>query len=350
MSNLSIFQTPDDLATKYGLSSGDFLLADSARYQSRLEQMNRNILRSTERGAQQYDSVSSSTGLFTERELTRVMSEVLQEVRAPLHGMDIAPVASDGLSAGVRHWVQYREQAHGQWRVFDGNSEDLGSTSISRHKMEGRVLPIVTSVRWNWFDQESASAAMLDLRGKLMRAANEVLMEGVNSLTFDSSLYPNLIGLDKLPFVDAPLLGSFGAGSTGPALCNAIQAVIDEQIETNKQAVNPNQCRMGLKLYNVIRVKPYDSQGGTETVLQKLQRDNPGITFGGFWELDSFDGGAGMVVQDTQRGCRTKLAQEPRMLPLQEVGLNYLIPIFIMFGGIESRQPMNVTIARYTNA
>lgn len=306
----------------------------------------------------QADSASTGgSGLMPEGDVRKILNEVIKEDEAVRNNKLLAPFKSKGLNVKTREYKQYRVTRNGHAVVYEGTSSDLGGNSINTDYITGKVVPIVTSITMDWFEEQAQAGNRFNLKSLLRDAANETLMDLVHELTFNAGAYSSYFhDLNTVPFVAQPVLSTtLGPGATGPVNAAAIQAILNERRQSSKQRYKFDTVDMGLDLMNTLESQPYDSSGMTLTTLEWLKKNNPGVTFRGMWELsaDAQPDGRGRIVCQSRKagaGLYTRLAAAPRALPTIHRGLEKTIPIFMLFGGIGCDKPLSVTVAEYNFA
>ena len=342
-----------DALAKAANTTPDILTMGRSSYNDWLQEQNeRTIDREVDRMNR---DAAPGFGQYLAEQLRLTLAEVLQEAKPPLSMVDNIPRDPTIVGTGFREWEQYKMEHTGSAAYFDGNPRDVPSVDVGMRKQTGKVYPFITGFKMSMWDEGAAQRADFQLRSNLMMAVNDVMPRFVNTQIITGSESPRVFGLNNHPFLGRTVLPDTIGPSTASETIEAnLHAVANFRAQESKTRYSPTGILMGQKALDYLSNKKLNTAGSTSTsILQAFLDSNRYIReVREAPEFDDFAGtGLGMMLL-YRMGEASSLSYiqpyEPRMIPVQVQGFNQHYYIHSMFGGVRSRNPLDVFLVLYT--
>ena len=304
-----------------------------AQYDDRFDQLN-------------VDSRDMSAQAFHfARELEHVYQETLREQYAPNNAFELWDIDSRP-SAGAKTHTVKRVSHTGQARYYRGNSSDRGATGAEQREKEFPIHPIVTTVKFDFFDDLASQFAQSGLKEELQYAAHQTIRDFKNDKTFEGDEEHGVYGIKNYPWTPKTVSSvEFTRMADPNEMLAELHRLASYATITSKQTHQPNRLVMGTRKHKVIS-QTKRSATTDQTVKQAFLEDNEEIR--SIVSVHEFDdagpGGSDMMFFDRENDRRSMANVIPQgfsMLPVQRTGFEFEIPCYMLDGGVIQRDPLN---------
>jgi hypothetical protein len=340
-----LFQSSPDLKRFTGLNSKKLR---KVRRKKNAETLRQHAEYSTGGGFTN-DAVSGSGAYHLARDLEYEYNEVLREEYAPNNSLQYVPT-DNRVPPGARQHSVERISHEGSVEVYRGRSDNKPSTGVSKDKETFPVLTYVTSIRLDFFEQQSDSFAGTNLRSELEFAARQAMMDFLNEQTWFGDEANGLPGTWTYPYLPKTPSGVKMDGSESPDdVLAEIHRIARLPAITSKQRYYPNT------ILTSDRIRDYWAEtkrsGTTEdTILEAFLRDNSYVDqVEGIPEARNAGPNGEDLIFGYRRNDRMSMAnsivQGFQMLPIQERGMDLVIPCYMQHGGVIMRNALNNVLA-----
>lgn len=299
-----------------------------------------------------YTNLDSAETLFFERELESRKAQTYDVVRAPLKAFELIPVSTDaGAAAESIVYEQYDQT--GIAKIVSNYADDLPRADVKGKEFVARIKSIGNSYGYSLQEIRAAQFAGKGLEQRKANSATRAQREMWNRIAFYGDADANLQGWLTNPNIPASAVSAGASSDTEWStkttdeiladLNDAANAVVDD---TNGAEI-PDTVVMPIKQYTQIASTRQDS-GTDTTVLQYFLQNNPFIN-SVEWanELSgAFTGGTdGFIVYRRDPDAMTlEMPQMFEQLPVQERGLEYVVPCHSRIGGVIVYYPLSQAI------
>lgn len=319
---------------------------ESPEYRKRRYETNaQTIANAIQRGGLRLDSASvASTGYFLARELEQKLNIVLQEKYEDLNLINLFP-RLPGIAPGAEEYSVEDKSYSGDAEIYNGSSRTIPTVGARRGEKSRRVHNFVTSMRWDYFDEERAAFANQPLRADLMFAArraiaqlhNKLLLQGDDDIGFEGIL--NGRSPKRVSTV------AYNSGTSADTMLADLHGHANFAALRTKRVFTPNAMIISQNLDLVISQKQR-SVASDITVKQAFLQDNPFVQR--IVVVPEFDG-AGPGGEDLmffcrlgdQRSAAIAVAKPFSMLPLDVDLFERRIPCYARFGDLVQFEPLN---------
>jgi len=312
-----------------------------------IERMYEGVMRDAAKKSAQ-DSLISNGGMFQARELEYQSSELLRRRYQMLSGLELFRVDSS-IPPGYKTFTQNRLEHNSEWGFYRGNGDNIpAATGVSLSTETGRIIPAVSGIRYNFFEEMSFDLAAFSVKSELEFAAQRGADEFVNRLIWSGSDVDQLLGVVNSPFTTRST-GAVAYGSSTPAdaiLEDLQNAASDQHLRTGG-AGGPTRMIMALTPYTRLsQRKRAVGSSSDQTILQAFAQDNMFITQIAYApELDGAGpGGSDVIVFDRPDSFRIVMPRGLTMLPIQEHNFGITIPMYLLFGGVKNYEALDTRL------
>lgn len=289
--------------------------------------------------------------VFFERQLEAI-DEILYEVKKKeLVYREFIPVNS-AVNAGANSYTYRQFDKVGMAKIIANYADDLPRADVFGAEFISPIKSIGTSFGYNTQEIRSASMANTPLESMKAAAARRAIREEESEIAWrghDDTGLPGFINNVNIPVVAAPA----GSGGIPWSLKTPDEIIADFTLavttirENSKKRFSGDTVLLPIEQYNLIATTPR-SANSDMTILEFLTK--PGNSFGLTTiesipdELDlAFTGDTedGMIVYErTSEVLEQIISLEMVTHPIQERGLEFLIPVESRHGGTVVRYPI----------
>ena len=298
------------------------------------------------------DVISQNAALFMTRELEAVEAEIYRFKERELLYRKLFPVSNrDNPGA---EFITYRMYGHvGMAKIITDYSQDLPRADVYGTSMTQPVRSLGISAGWSQQEIRAAMMAGLPLETEKAAAQRRGIREKEHKLTFYGDGPTGINGFlsnPNIPTLAAPNgagLTSDWASKTAAEILADIRLMVSTVRQQSKGVHRPDTLLLPSVQYDLIAGMPRSDLSDT-TILEHLEK-NPksfGLTtieplFG---ELDNaFTSGTedgAVVYERTKENVELRIPMELTLYPMQEKGLELIVPGESRFGGIVVRYPL----------
>lgn len=317
-----------------GLGDGVFRM-DARQVRQMRDHMNRR----------HFDSMGPGQGLHLARQLEHIYDEVLREEFPPTNAMSMIPV--DGsVPVGAKTHTVRRISQQGEAAVHRGNAREIPRVSVSQEEESFPVHHYVIGIGFDIFELAASDFANSKLRQELQDASQVIMQEFLNEKTWFGDEDHNIYGVLNYPWTPKrvlPLAATEGADTD--AMLAQINAAAGSAHEESKTVYSPNAVSVSPRMYRYMSTTRISNSVSDTTVLEFFKKANPRIqTVEEAWELQGRGPGGSDIMffhRRDRRSIANVIPQGFTMLPVQQVGIEYLIPCYMSHGGVIQRDVLN---------
>lgn len=292
-------------------------------------------------------NLDAAETLFFQRELESVKSQTYDVIRAPLKALELIPMSTDA-GAGAETITYQQFDMTGIAKIVANYADDLPRANVKGKEFTSRVKSIGNSYGYSLQELRAAQFAGRPLNARLASAAARAQREKWNRLAFNGDDEHGIQGWLDNPNVPSSAVAAGESANTEWSTKTAEEILADMNdavtsvISTTNGAEQPDTIVLPIAQYRLINTTPR-STGSDLTILQYFERNNPGVSVEWANELaGAFGGEDGFIVYRRDPEAMTLEMPSPfEMLPVQERGLEYVVPCHSRFGGVIVYYPLS---------
>jgi hypothetical protein len=303
---------------------------------------------------QTFHNLDSAETMFFARELESRKAQTYDVIRAPLKAFELIPV-SNTAGAGAESIVYEQYDATGIAKIIANYADDLPRADVKGKEFIARIKSVGNSYGYSLQEIRAAQLAGKPLEQRKANAAARAQREEWNRIAFFGDASNGLPGWLSNPNVPNAVVAN-GASPSAPAwagktpaeilkdLNDAVNGVVDLTNGTEQ----PDTIVMPIKQYT--QISTTNAGTGTDTtILEYFLRNSPFInTIEWANELKgAFTNGTdGFIVYRRDPDAITlEMPQMFEQLPVQERGLEYVVPCHSRIGGVLIYYPLGQRFA-----
>lgn len=296
----------------------------------------------------QYVNLDAAETMFFERELESVKSRTYDVIRAPLKAMELIPMSMDA-GAGAETITYQQFDMTGIAKIVGNYADDLPRANVSGKEFTSRVKSIGNSFGYSLQEVRAAQFAGRPLNDRLATAAARAQREKWNQLAFYGDEEHGIQGwltntnVPSSAVADGASNETEWSTKTTDEILKDLNDAVTQIIDTTNGAEEPDTIVLPIAQYRLIATTRA-ADGTDTTILQYFEANNPGVTVEWANELKgAFAGADGFIVYRRDPEAMTlELPQPFEMLPVQERGLEYVVPCHSRFGGVIIYYPLSM--------
>lgn len=301
-------------------------------------------------------NLDANESAFFARELEAIKARTYDVQYPEYKAVRLIPVSTEAGSGAES--ITYRQfDSVGLMKVIANYADDLPRSDVFGKEFTSPIRSLGGSYGWNLQEVRAAAKARRPLTSRKADAARMSYEQKVNRIGWFArpadGVNRGLTGLLYNPNVTsgAATTGSWGSATTDQIIGDVNDA-INDPISLTKGVEVPNTVLLPVDKYTQIASTPRSTTSDT-TILEFLRRVHPGVTFEWVNELSAVDpapsgGSAPTNIMIAYRRDPMKLTYEiPQpfeQLPVQERGLEYVVPTHARNGGVIVYYPLSVNI------
>jgi len=297
----------------------------------------------------QFTNLDSAETVFFERELEFKKAQTYDVVRAPLKAFELIPVSTEaGPGAEVISYEQY--DMTGIAKIVANYADDLPRADVKGKEFFAQVRSVGNSYGYSLQEIRAAQLAGKSLEQRKSNAAARSQREKWNNIAFNGDAEYNLQGwLSNTNVPASPV--SAGASTdtewstkTPAEILKDLNDAVNGVVDLTNGAEQPNTVVLPIAQYTLISTTRADS--GTDTTILDYFIQNSPFIDSVEWANElkgAFTGGAdGFIVYDRNPDKMTlEMPQMFEQLPVQERGLEYVVPCHSRIGGVIIYYPLS---------
>lgn len=297
------------------------------------------------------DAISSNATVFFARELEDIDAVLYEIKKKELVYRQFIPV-SNRVNAGADSYVYRMFDKVGMAKIISDYADDLPRADVFGEEFTSRIKSLGSSFGYSTQEVRAASMANVPLETWKASAARRAIREQESEIAWrgnDDSGLPGFLSNENIPVVAAPS-GTSGIpwdDKTPDEIIIDFTLMTTTVLEGSKKRFAVDTVLLPIAQYNLIATTPRSSTSDL-TILEFLLK--PGNSFG-FKTIESmadeldlaFTGGTedGMVgYEKNSEVLEQMIPLEMITHPVQERGLEFVIPVESRHGGTVVRYPI----------
>lgn len=304
----------------------------------------------TKRVVRRMDNLDASENVFFSRALELVKTRTYDRKYPNLRAREFVPL--DPEIDNAIETIRLRSYSQvGIARLLASYAEDLPRSDVLANEQTFGVKGIGTSYGYNLQEVRAANKAGTSLDAKKAAAARRATEVVIDRVLASGDAATGLTGLLNIPNALTYTVPADGTGASAlwtnktPALIVRDMVGICEYIVTQTAEVEaPNMLLLPRAQYTQIRTTRFDSNSD-KTILDWFKAQYPGVAVEPWYKM--LGAGAGgtqrmMAYSMTPDHLQGAVPQEFEQLPVQEKGLEFIVPCHARVGGVQCYYPLSV--------
>lgn len=304
----------------------------------------------TKRVVRRMDNLDASENVFFSRALELVKTRTYDRKYPNLRAREFVPL--DPEIDNAIETIRLRSYSQvGIARLLASYAEDLPRSDVLANEQTFGVKGIGTSYGYNLQEVRAANKAGTSLDAKKAAAARRATEVVIDRVLASGDAATGLTGLLNIPNALTYTVPADGTGASAlwstktPALIVRDMVGICEYIVTQTAEVEaPNMLLLPRANYTLIRTTRFDSNSD-KTILDWFKAQYPGVAVEPWYKM--LGAGAGgtqrmMAYSMTPDHLQGAVPQEFEQLPVQERGLEFIVPCHARVGGVQCYYPLSV--------
>jgi hypothetical protein len=292
--------------------------------------------------------LDANEGVFFARQLEFIKSQSYDVKRPQLNALRLLPVSTATPEGATT--ITYRQyDTVGLAKIIANYANDLPRADVSGREFTSPIRGIGVSYGYNMQEIRSAQFAGVPLASRKMTAAMRAHEELINRLAWSGDTENGLPGFltnANIPAYTVPADGTASSklwtAKTADLIIRDVNGIIN-LVKTQSRGIHSaNRVMMPLEQLAYIASVPRSSTSDT-TILEFLQRVNPGVAFEGVLELDQAGAGSTDLLiagEFTIDNMQLEIPMLFRQYSPQQKGLEFEIPCESRFGGVLIPYPL----------
>lgn len=298
----------------------------------------------------------ANESIYLQRQLDQALPEVYGAKYPDLKARMFVAPSPTKIHPGAQTYRFRSYSAKGIWKVIHGMAQDLPRVNLFAEEDTGKIRRIGASAGWTDEDLEHAQFANMPLSSDLLKAARDVIEEGIDETIAIGLSGHGITGLLNNANVTTVTV----ATATGGEVTFDAKRLVDPDIVINdvldvfndikiltKETETPDTLLLPestLRLLSQTRLNPYSP----DTMLDEIKRRLPSLTLiAGWYRLETAGGGGskrGVMYCRSQRHLWHVIAKEFTTSPLYRSGVyEYEVGCDAKVGGVNFIYPLSAT-------
>lgn len=300
----------------------------------------------------QYVNLDSAETLFFERELESRKAQTYDVVRAPLRAFELMPVDSTA-GAGAESIVYEQYDMTGIAKIIANYADDLPRADVKGKEFVARIKSIGNSYGYSLQEVRAAQFAGKSLEQRKANSAARAQREKWNRIAWygdEENGLPGLLTNTNIPEVSAG--DAAGDDKTPAEILADLNALANSIVELTNGAEQPDTLVLPIAEYTYIASTRADS-GTDTTILQYFLNNNPFITSVEWANelteaqmaangVTRFTGSVAWAYRRDPDALTIEMPQMFEQLPVQERGLEYVVPCHSRIAGVLVYYPLSM--------
>ena len=297
----------------------------------------------------QFTNLDSAETIFFERELEFKKAQTYDVVRAPLKAFELIPVSTEaGPGAEVISYEQY--DMTGIAKIVANYADDLPRADVKGKEFFAQVRSVGNSFGYSLQEIRAAQLAGKSLEQRKSNAAARSQREKWNDIAFNGDAEYNLQGwLSNTNVPTSPVDAGASTDTewdtkTPSEILKDLNDAVNGVVDLTNGAEQPNTVVLPIAQYTQISTTRADS-GTDTTILEYFLQNSPfidSVEWANELKGAFTDGADGFIVYDRNPDKMTlEMPQTFEILPVQERGLEYVVPCHSRIGGVIIYYPLS---------
>lgn len=292
--------------------------------------------------------------VFFARELEHVKAKSYDKKYPELKARILFPVSYEA-GPGAEAITFYSYDMFGIAKIIGTYANDLPRADVRGQKFTSPVHSVATSYGYTLQDIRAAAMANKPLEQRKANAARRAAEQKLNAVAYNGDATHNLPGLFANPNIPQNAVPNTGSGSstqwankTPDQILLDLNNLANNIVATTYDTEHPDTIILPVAQYNYI-ASTARSQYSDKTILEYFKENNPYIK--DVFSLNDLKG-AGQGSTDMAVAYRRdpdvvtlEIPQDYEQLPVQEKGLEFLVPCHMRVGGLIIYYPLAFAIA-----
>lgn len=299
-------------------------------------------------------SLDANEAIFFARELEHVKAKAYDVKYPMLKAMTLIPVSTEaGPGAETITYEQYDQV--GAAKIIASYADDLPRVDIKGKEITSKIRSIGEAYGYSLQEIRAAQMAGKPLTARKAEAARRANDQTVNKIAWYGDDTHGLTGFIGHPNVPVAVVANDGTGSSTKFVDKTPDQILRDMnnlcngiITLTKGVENPDTLLMPLEQFTKISTTARSSTSDT-TILEYFLKNSPSVrTVEWVNELKGVGaGGTDIMIAYSRSPDRITLEipQPFEQLPVQERGLEFLVPCHSRCGGVILYYPLSASIA-----
>lgn len=301
-----------------------------------------------------YQNLDADESIFFERELEKLKAKTYDLKYPELKARTLLPVSFEaGPGAETIAYEQYSQ--FGMAKLIANYADDLPRADIGAKKFSSPVKSAGMSYGWNLQEVRAAAMAGKSLVSRKASAAKRGHMALENSIAWFGNTETGLPGLITNANISTVVLPADGTGSsilwstkTPDQIIRDINLMTRTVHSVSKGVEFANTLLLPLEQYNLIYDTPRSAQSDLSIAKWVLGNNPHLVAIDWLEELNGTGAGSTdqmLVYNRNPEKLTLEIPQDFEQLPVQERGLEYVVPTHHRVGGVIVYYPLSVAKA-----
>lgn len=304
--------------------------------------------------ARKFYNLDADESIFFARELEFVKAKTFDILFPELKARDLIPVSFEaGPGAESITYQQFNQV--GIAKIISNYADDLPRADVAGKEFTAPVKSLATEYGWNLQEIRAAQMAGRPLPQRKANSARQANMTLENKIAWFGDVDSGLQGFLSNPNVNTVVLPADGAGSsknfadkTPEQVIRDLNSMATAIHSVSKGVEFPDTLLLPIIQYNFIFTTPR-ATGSDKSIGAWFLENSPHITSVDWLNEIQGSGSGGEDQMVAYRRNPDKLTMEVpqdfEQMPVQERGLEFLVPVHQRFGGVLIYYPLSVAIA-----
>jgi len=302
----------------------------------------------------QFNLLDNDQGIFFARELEQIKSRSYDVVYAELPARDLFPVNNEG-GLGITSITYLTYDKRGTAKIINAYAKDLPRADVSGKETTIPVKEIGTSYGYTVKEIASSQLTGKSLDQRRANASRRSVEEEINHIALygrDEHGLPGLLNNPNIPKATAtdPGSGTEFVNKTPDQILADLNAACNDIFALTKKIERPNRLLLPVEQWNLIATTPRSSTSDT-SILKWFVDNSPFInSMNDVMAINELEGaGTGgvdiMIAYDANpEKLQLEIPYELQYLPVQEQGLEMVVPGLCSIGGLNIYYPLSINI------
>lgn len=304
---------------------------------------------------------AETASMFFARELEHVKSQTYDVIRAPLRAFELIPVSTEA-GSGAESITYQQYDMTGIAKIIADYADDLPRADVKGKEFTARVRSVANSYGYSLQEIRAAQMAGKPLESRKSSAATRTQREKWNRIAFYGDEEHQLQGWLSNPNIPADAVADDGTGDstlwankTPDQILRDMNELVNGIVARTNGAEQPDTLVLPIERYTYITSTPRSNNSDT-TIAEYFLRNNPfidslewsnEITAANRTANMASDPYTGEIMIAYRRSPDTMTLEMPQMfeqLPVQERGLEFVVPCHSRIGGVIIYYPLSMSI------
>lgn len=299
-------------------------------------------------------NLDADEGIFFARQLEHVKAKSYDVVYAELKARQVLPVDnSAGPAAETIKYEQYDSVAVA--KLISSYADDLPRADVKGKEFISPVKSLGASYGYNVQEVRAARMAGKPLEQRRADAAKRAILQKENTIALFGDSASGLKGFINNPNISSVVLPADGTGSsalfsakTADQILRDLNSVCNFIFSNTKGVEQPDTLLLPVSTFTFLATTPRSTVSDT-TILEYFKLNQPFVKEVG-WMNELTGAGVGgtnrMIAYKRSADKLTlEIPQDFEQFPVQEKGLEFVIPCHSRLGGVIMYYPLSVCFA-----